>query len=887
MIKLFRRTSFKTLFLLGLIWPIGLVFVLSMFFDNDPVADPNAFLDNLSQLLGAAVGIIFTISTIAVTIASDKYTSQIFSRYLSDWKPWVSLTCILIVITIATISIGLNDPMTEFYYWLMVLFFIWSIEALLYYVLHTMDSLQPETLAQYTLNQGLQALDKHSQLPAHEQKDKESPLIETAAILAGLTIKAIEQRDEALAEKYLTAMGALQEKWATVTLEPFETNLSGWDIFSKQYESPIINEYERIFKLVYAQISENLKVVFLSLLRNSIDQLIVSDNNIRKLGTVLRQYNSIFKFMMIQGGKEENVRFPFFMILRNTIEHYQNHYIATCTNAISGLLQIIIELDDHELWDKGLDFFTTNSLSSETLRDYLTNDLTQLVSYIPNDQYHGYWHYLRNLILYGLEPKWTFDNFKVFKIGLEQIMNAIPNAIRSNAYYTQNVYRHMRSLEINTHLADSLYVMCLNLFAQGEYSYIVKLWQFRGPNHNNIQWLPRRLDFLTIQMMEHQIVAFGIINRKHLAFSEETYVYQYYLLCLAYLLQKGSQEFIIYPELPSKIIRHELGKDTILKNCLVNALQTKYIQLQNLPHILNQKILRQYDNVARLAEDKCLEQAFDNNFLVALEKARQWLESPQINEKIERSSYEIAQVFPLVESKINNYRQSFEGSYQNLEDRFGLLTIEAHRPISTKTLFSHTEHLHKNIFTDLKAQNGFNDSELHINGLVSSLYEREYSYILAEIRNHRTIHSITSDELAWDMIIDAANNLSRQFYSDYFILWLPLDQVFFFERTVSVFGNVADQIGRRIVEIQRENHEHPVRFLVLPLHNSILNAILFSPVSIQWTTIEFPSIVLSDCPRDEKMMHISANGVFACEIVMPNGIVWFEFTTISHSDGII
>src|SRR4051794_32829389 len=55
----------------------------------------NLFLATMAQVLGGLIAIIFTVSALAVSIISDRYTSQLTSRFINDPITWTTFVALL------------------------------------------------------------------------------------------------------------------------------------------------------------------------------------------------------------------------------------------------------------------------------------------------------------------------------------------------------------------------------------------------------------------------------------------------------------------------------------------------------------------------------------------------------------------------------------------------------------------------------------------------------------------------------------------------------------------------------------------------------------------------------------------------------------------------
>jgi hypothetical protein len=320
----------------GVFVPLLVVYMLSLIFDNEPVADPNAFLDNLSQLLGAATGIVFTISTVAIAISSDRYSSLIFSQYVSDKKSRLPLLLITFVIIVATISIGLNEPMTELNYWVMVLLFLYSVEALAYYAWHTLESLAPSSLAKTLKTRGSGEINRISSLPIEQQYERSifsnEALKETIATLASLVIKATEQRDELLATHFVKTIGELQVDWIEATSEINDTN-SFFDPFDK-FKPPFCDEIERIFKQSNNS-SENFKRQVIGVAVDLIYGLCIKADSNKRLSDSLRWYKQFFRFLVL---KQQDGRYHLLHAIREVTDSPSNNYVPVTANVFGELL---------------------------------------------------------------------------------------------------------------------------------------------------------------------------------------------------------------------------------------------------------------------------------------------------------------------------------------------------------------------------------------------------------------------------------------------------------------------------------------------------------------------------------------------------------------------
>jgi hypothetical protein len=538
----------------------------------------------------------------------------------------------------------------------------------------------------------------------------------------------------------------------------------------------------------------------------------------------------------------------------------------------------VIQEKDDELWQAGLTFFTTARPSLTQSHSNLRRNLQQLCQSIDHTHYQ-FWYAHAQFVTDLQRPFITNDTKRIFEIITEHLIKALPKDIRENPYHTQFAEKDIRALEANKFLTNSVYKLCLQLFSRGNHSELARIWKYRGGNPDDIRWLPQDISFLTMQMSGIAHTAQVYIAQDHqLPYHPETYVYQYYFLCLAFLLHQQASINTFFSHLHVQFAERILMNDGEVADSFARELRQRHIFLQNLPYHLG-KVIAQADKIIAL-RDEALDKLFDDQFLSAINNAMGWLESEELNDCIARDKASIENYFPRNVRVVQQYRQQFESTYVPLNKRIcpiehpHCLLSEARQTTPTKTVFSRLRCLPKTTFTLLKANPEHKVLEI-ISQLIHSIYEDEHRFLISEIglHNYTSTSLNVLDRASFQQITDQLVDL---YYTDYLILFLPSSDAFVIERVVG--GEILSNGTSQTWIVQTPSRSMPI--FVHSLHSLQKRAYLLQPTAIQWTVHVEPTIALTNCPNNGNNVHLGANGVVKCDVVFPKGIIEIAYQTI-------
>ncbi len=409
-------------------------------------------LATMAQVLAGILAIVFSVSVLAVTIASDRYTPRLFSDFRNSPVAWLTFLALLSCLIVAVTSIGVQTiPMFQWGFLFMTWFFIFCLLTLPYYFLHTLQLLDPRDLAERVKSKALQALKK---------QDKQK-VLESITLLGDIAIKAFERKEDEITKKYLDTLQELQLALIVPDSTPYPLTEEK-DISLAQFgfgiRSPILNQYSRIFKMAIVRNNEEFTRYVTLLLSVTIITLIEQGGSTEILKGIFQQYQ---EFIETAIENKDFSRFSLILSLRDAISPhsytkvFNEEYLPICLGALIKTNEIIIVHQDFELWKKELRYFSSITLSAmKEMRHSLPGNFVRLLSEllragIPIDKnQQARW-------MMGSIDTWiTHANKNIFELVMSEIEQFIPPSEQQLHEQAQRVKEEFQKLYATTAIYD-------------------------------------------------------------------------------------------------------------------------------------------------------------------------------------------------------------------------------------------------------------------------------------------------------------------------------------------------------------------------------------------------------------------------------------------------
>jgi len=614
----------RILWSLPFLTPLGVVLIVH-FLAQTPLNEAltpdlaNLFLTTVAQVLAGILAIVFSVSVLAISIASDRYTTRIF-RYFSHGRPTILTgSSFLAGILIATIASGVQTiPLFQWAFLLMVGFFAFCLLFLVYYFRQTLNLLDPRNLALRIRDESLHSLSR-------QNAQGLSSAIQT---LGDIAVNALARGENETATRYLDTLHEIQLALLdTQVPDDFlaqEADLAqaSWGL---GFRSPVVDQHYRMFRAATAKKEEEITRHVAHLLSEAIDHTLRQPGRGEALKGILGQYQD---FLRLSLESHDNSRFSLVRILGEMIvpqpgvQLVSQEYLRVCLDSFNWASRIIIAKEDFDLWRHQLYLFSQMPSLDDQL-PLLQGSLSDMMSeldgagaIVPTHQER-----LWSAALTPLAVRITPSNKRLSELIIGQMVQLAPDSdeLRRTA---SNVLESIHCLWITTAVLDTFFGICVFALYQGRIDFIKELWRHVNPPDADTHWVHSNMVHFSAGFLTHQLTMFLsmplYIEDFHGA---KAYVSRYYLLCLAYALQQRKGDDW-KPTIPSVDIAR-LGRDSAYKEAVEKELKSTYVFLVNLAHHAN-KALAQYDTIASTGSD--WDSVFDGSAFEALQKARAWLE---------------------------------------------------------------------------------------------------------------------------------------------------------------------------------------------------------------------------------------------------------------------
>ncbi len=821
-----------------------------------------SFLATMAQVLAGILAIVFSVSVLAVDIASDRYTPRLFAYFTGSWATLLSFFSILALTILAVIAIGVQAiPMSQWRYLLMTGLFVFCLLTLPFYFHQTLKLLDPRNLAEQIRNEGQRGLKKQAQ----------QQVLDAVTSLGDIAVKAFERGEDEITKKYLSTLCELEQELITSGTALLSSN-AGKDVMSALLgfgvRSPIFDQYYRVFKAAIAKRNEEVTLYIVGLLSDGIATLTEQSNSTEFLKGRLQQYQDFAK-MAIED--RDISRFSLIHSLREAIfpRSYTNtfteDYLPILKGAIVQVNKIIIDSRDFELWKRQLGYFSS-VVSIDNIYSSLTSNLHEL---LLRDELLQARRALWEQMELPLRTRITPTNKRAFELGLSQIGQLIPASDQKLREKFLEIRQLFYELGAITGIYDAFFTICVYAFYRKQLEYIKELWRHVNPKDASAHWANTNLihfdiGFLTYQMYYHVLLPWEIEDYH----GSEVYVFRYYLLCLAYTLLHTHSDW--YPATPF-LFKPLLDRDEEYSEIMREELHTAYAFLMNLPYYAD-KALTQYDTVASEKEE--WEDVFDGKISDALEKARDWLTDTQHRQEWTSKAEGIVRDLPLDNRRVEAYRKSALEYYKE-ESQIKHLAIQAE--IGDKqnavdlTGRWHYQNPDKQHFTligldepeRIGARVGF--------GAMRDLVRLEISHIAKILLTQKEQEVINLEGLDFDSVLKTVKRIKQAGYS-VTVLIAPSQEI-----------SYASQKDHRFrVNVRYENQKE--RYLQIDTDTKLKiielpgdYAFIFGKKAGSWATIKPTMIEVKERDKDPLSVEISATEMAIYQMLNPQAVEILKF----------
>lgn len=299
----------------------------------------NTLLATMGQILAGILAIVFSVSALAVTIVSDRYTPRLFVEFKRDPVTLATFGFNAIAILIVIAAIGSSLPMCQWGFWFALLLLFTSLIFMGFYLINTISYLDPTNLAVKIQEEGLAAI----------KEENVTRVKEKTSALGDIAFKAFSRGEEQYCQKYLEAIQAIQLK-LSVQNDP---NIE----FVLEVSSTTLDQYYRLFQVALRQGRQGFVEQIAEFLSQNIDALTQQDTNSPAFEALMTYYE---KFISDVIASRNPARFELLsnitelVFAKYELENFSKHYLPVCLRTLTNTVEAIIEHLDFNLWRQNL-----------------------------------------------------------------------------------------------------------------------------------------------------------------------------------------------------------------------------------------------------------------------------------------------------------------------------------------------------------------------------------------------------------------------------------------------------------------------------------------------------------------------------------------------------
>ena len=518
----------------------------------------------------------------------------------------------------------------------MVLLFLLSFAILPYYIQSTLQLLDPRTLAELISSEGINAF----------RKNEKQKVIERIEALGDLAIKALDRSEEEFVINFLNSLQDLQDNlisgdWSVLNRDSSDNVLF---LFDNGISSPIVDQYNRIFRRAVAKKQESISIRIAHLTSLSVDTCLNREGSKKQLIGILRQFRELFREAV---DKKDESRFIMVLQMHNFLftrilsSFFLADYLPHCLSLLRDMNKIILDCADFDLWKKVLDHFSAitsvNQLSVQ-LQHIFLNRLNNIGVRVSQEELN---------LLEIIQTRLTSGNQQLLEFYLERRRVA-------------EVEEDLNKLWLTTCIFDVFFEICVYACYHKKYQYIHELWRHTNPPDASAYWCNTNLiqfhpGFLLYQSVSELTLPWDIESYH----GASAYISKYFLYSLAYALSKFHCDW--HPALPIANWQ-ELQTNSQYSRVIGIALRDLYIYLINLPTHVD-VVLSHFDTA--MDDKQEWEGIFDGNASVALELARNWLTEEDRQQEWKTTAESILINLPLFQDYVQVYQQNAIEEYHS------------------------------------------------------------------------------------------------------------------------------------------------------------------------------------------------------------------------------
>lgn len=683
----------------------------------------NQLLATTAQVMGGVLTIVFTISALAVTVVADRYSSQLLARVLSDRLTVTSFLVLLSITMVSIVAIGMETPMYQAGFLGMVLFSCFGAGLLIHFLFQTLLIINPGTLAQQLSKECITALKS-------QDTDEFFRLVSS---LGDIALKAIHRGEEEIATEYLKALHTSHLSWLAASPRPVHLKDQAQVLFGFGLRSPVVNQYERVFKELLSRHDDNLTSLIESLSEEGIRTLMQSNGEVLALKGLISQHQELLALAI---DHRNSSRFRFVHAYRDWIwgksatEDYETVYRHECLDAFVAACREIMKHDDAELWDHTLHFFRGGYDSISSLYGNLRQDIDDLYYLLSRQETLDNWRWLlswERWILALLAPWPTHRRLSLFKIELAGITDSLPDDHQAHQII-QRIDEDAFKLNVTAALVQAFFRIAIDALGMEKASYLETLWR-HGSSTAYLDLVPAELGFVVSLVALYSQYPAQLYSGR----ADEALVQKCAFLYFASGLQKAAEREWM-PSLPPFTARdtYRYGEWSLLFSDEIRSRYQQLILLEWWPT----RILEQHDAI--LAETAKWEGLFDGTAESSLAEAREWLVDPDRINRWKGRADSLIRFLPIAVSRrvrfFNETRQAYESASKVREM---VTTVEAEDNNARLEQICCQLRYEKKALTLLGEPH---DSQSAIGFLTTELARREVTHVVQTIAEDPRVH---------------------------------------------------------------------------------------------------------------------------------------------------
>lgn len=843
-----------------------------------PLATPlrgdlaNSFLGVVAQVLAGILAIVFSVSVVAVEVASSRYTPRLFSYFASSPATWLAFGALLACIAVSVVSMGIQGlPMLHVGFLAMVLLFVFCLLTLPYYFRRTLQLLDPMNLADRVAREASHAIKKQDRRRA----------LDAVVQLGDVAIKAFERGEDEVATAYLERLQGVQEHLIATRSTSIATDedrgiASAFPTFG--IRSPVVRQYYRVFKLAIAKSSEELALYAGGLLSQTVFGLISERASKEVLKGVLAQYQD---FLDIAVESRHVSRFALVRSLRDAIDalsgpdSFDEAYAATCLAALDQSNRTILGHDDFELWKAELDAFSSMRSIEDRSRS-LRHAWSSLLPGLRAARISGCDDELAqcDMLSWATGSGITHTNRQVLALGISRIRQSLPSAAQSLEVQARGVAEQIDTLWVTAGVYDVFCRICVYALFRRRHAYIKELWRHVTPADASAHWANTNLIHLDIGFLTHQLFMNLWLPWEVEGFhGAAPYVRRYYLLCLAFAMRRPDAEWrpAIVP-----FTAETVSKGDEYSVALAKELSATHAYLTNLPYNAD-KVLTEYDAVASMIGE--WDDVFDGRASEALGRAREWLEDQDRRQEWTGKANAIIKDLPLDDSRVEAYKQAAVQYYRSESAVTQLAETEPDADEAVTELTGRCRRPRcpaKQHFTVIGLGQAQKVGEIVGFQPVGEVVQAEMAHIVPTILDDQRIRSLQAPRLTLGAIAHVVKSIQSAGWQPT-VLLASDQQISSAWRDDPAFRGQMElgEPGQRYLRLDESTTLRIVEA-------DVDHAFVLDRRAAQWTTAEPLQIEVTECEKNPSALQIAARELVHYRVLKPEAVAILRFAQVRN-----